>query len=181
MPARSARRLLGSRPRLSGPDDPRRVGWETELIDAAAAVGVPRIVKLSGIGAAPNSPVGPWADTGRSSDTCWSPARRPSSCARASSYLLAGAQQVADAAELDRALTDPDPLRGIAPLTTRLGAAFTLDPAGVTRTKALGTERMARKLRDALPGARTTSGPPCGSSCARCSRPRSSSSTATRS
>ena len=27
-----------------------------------------------------------------------------------------------------------------------------LDPAGVTRTKALGTERMARKLRDALPG-----------------------------
>jgi hypothetical protein len=56
------------------------------------------------------------------------------------------------AAELDRALTDPDPLRGIAQLTARLGAAFTLDPAGVTRTKALGTERMARKLRDALPG-----------------------------
>jgi hypothetical protein len=55
-------------------------------------------------------------------------------------------------AELDRALTDPDPLRGIAQLTARLGAAFTLDPAGVTRTKALGTERMARKLRDALPG-----------------------------
>ena len=27
-----------------------------------------------------------------------------------------------------------------------------LDPDGVTRTKALGTERMARKLRDALPG-----------------------------
>ena len=27
-----------------------------------------------------------------------------------------------------------------------------LDPAGVTRTKALGAERMARKLRDALPG-----------------------------
>jgi hypothetical protein len=55
-------------------------------------------------------------------------------------------------AELDRALTDPDPLRGIAQLTARLGATFTLDPAGVTRTKALGTERMARKLRDALPG-----------------------------
>jgi hypothetical protein len=56
------------------------------------------------------------------------------------------------AAELDRALTDPDPLRGIAQLTARLGAAFVLDPVGVTRTKALGTERMARKLRDALPG-----------------------------
>jgi hypothetical protein len=27
-----------------------------------------------------------------------------------------------------------------------------LDPRGVTRTKALGTERIVRKLRDALPG-----------------------------
>jgi hypothetical protein len=34
-----------------------------------------------------------------------------------------------------------------------LGAAFVLDQAGVTRTKALfGTESVARKLRDALPG-----------------------------
>ena len=55
-------------------------------------------------------------------------------------------------AELERALDDPDPLRGIAQLAARLGAAFVLDPAGVTRTKALGSERMARKLRDALPG-----------------------------
>ena len=54
-------------------------------------------------------------------------------------------------AELERAIDDPDPLRGIAQLTARLAAAFVLDPAGVTRTKALGTERMARKLRDALP------------------------------
>jgi hypothetical protein len=55
-------------------------------------------------------------------------------------------------AELQRALDDPDPLRGIAQVTARLGAAFVLDPAGVTRTKALGSERMARNLRDALPG-----------------------------
>jgi hypothetical protein len=55
-------------------------------------------------------------------------------------------------AELERALADPDPLRGIAQLASRLGAAFVLDPAAVTRTKALGSERMARKLRDALPG-----------------------------
>jgi hypothetical protein len=34
----------------------------------------------------------------------------------------------------------------------RWSAAFLLDPDGVTRTKALGSERMARKLRDALPG-----------------------------
>ncbi|MGH2947830.1 MAG: hypothetical protein ACRDPC_16520 [Solirubrobacteraceae bacterium] len=50
------------------------------------------------------------------------------------------------------ALEDPDPLHGIAQLVARWGAAFVLDPDGVTRTKALGSERMARKLRDALPG-----------------------------
>ena len=55
-------------------------------------------------------------------------------------------------AEFERALADPDPLRGIAQLTARWAAAFMLDDAGVTRTKALGTETMARKLRDALPG-----------------------------
>ena len=55
-------------------------------------------------------------------------------------------------AELERALADHDPLRGIAQLAARLAAAFVLDSAGVTRTKALGTERMARALRDALPG-----------------------------
>ena len=55
-------------------------------------------------------------------------------------------------AELQRALEDPDPLRGIAQLTARWAAAFVLHPDGVTRTKALGTERTARKLSDALPG-----------------------------
>jgi hypothetical protein len=56
-------------------------------------------------------------------------------------------------AELRRALADPNPLRGIAQLVARFCAAYTLDPDGVTRTKALGSERMARRLRDALPGA----------------------------
>ena len=55
-------------------------------------------------------------------------------------------------AEIQRALEDPDPLRGIAQLTASWAAAFTLDPDGPTRTKTLGTERMARKLADALPG-----------------------------
>ena len=55
------------------------------------------------------------------------------------------------AAELDRALGDPDPLAGIATLMSRLCAAFLLDPDGVTKGKVLGTERMARELRDALP------------------------------
>ena len=38
-------------------------------------------------------------------------------------------------AELRRALAEPDPLRGIAALVARCGAAFVLDPDGVTRTK----------------------------------------------
>ena len=55
-------------------------------------------------------------------------------------------------AELRRALDDPDPLRGIAQLVARFGAAFMLDAHGVTRTKALGSERMAKRLREAVPG-----------------------------
>ena len=55
-------------------------------------------------------------------------------------------------AELERALGDPNALRGIAQLVARWAAAFVLDPAGVTRTKALGSERVEGKLRDALPG-----------------------------
>src|SRR4051794_14536195 len=55
-------------------------------------------------------------------------------------------------AELRRALEDPDPLHGIAQLVARWGAGFMLDPDGVTRTKVLGSERVARKLRDVLPG-----------------------------
>jgi uncharacterized protein YbjT (DUF2867 family)/predicted ester cyclase len=48
---------------LSGPDDPRRVAWETAAIEAAA--GVRRIVRLSAIGAAPGSPVPFWDWHGR--------------------------------------------------------------------------------------------------------------------
>ncbi|MGB0098216.1 MAG: hypothetical protein WBP81_37465, partial [Solirubrobacteraceae bacterium] len=55
-------------------------------------------------------------------------------------------------AELQRALDERDPLRGIAHLAARWAAAFVLNPDGVTRTKTLGSERMARKLQDALPG-----------------------------
>jgi uncharacterized protein YbjT (DUF2867 family) len=45
---------------LSGPDDPRRVEWEADAIDFAAATGVRRIVKLSTIGAAPGALVAFW-------------------------------------------------------------------------------------------------------------------------
>src|SRR4051794_29882056 len=50
---------------LSGPDDPRRVAREAALIDAAVAVGVRRMVKLSALGAAPGSPVPFWDWHGR--------------------------------------------------------------------------------------------------------------------
>ena len=45
---------------LSCADDPRRVEWETSAIDAAAAAGVRRILKLSSIEAAPGAPVAFW-------------------------------------------------------------------------------------------------------------------------
>jgi uncharacterized protein YbjT (DUF2867 family) len=50
---------------LSCADDPRRVEWETRAIDAAAAAGVRRIVKLSTTGAAPGAPVAFWDWHGR--------------------------------------------------------------------------------------------------------------------
>ena len=50
---------------LSTADDPRRVAWETSAIDAAAAAGVRRIVKLSSIVAAPGAPVCFWDWHGR--------------------------------------------------------------------------------------------------------------------
>lgn len=56
------------------------------------------------------------------------------------------------AAELDRALGDRDPLRGITQLVSRLAISFVLDPLGVSMTKALGRHRMESHLRDALPG-----------------------------
>ena len=45
---------------LSGADDPRRVAWEMDAIDMAAATGVRRIVKLSSIVAQPGAPVAFW-------------------------------------------------------------------------------------------------------------------------
>ncbi len=46
---------------LSGADDPRRVAWEMDAIDMAAATGVRRIVKLSSIVAQPGAPVAFWS------------------------------------------------------------------------------------------------------------------------
>jgi hypothetical protein len=54
------------------------------------------------------------------------------------------------AAELERALTDPDRLAGVTQLVTRWAAAFVIDPDGATRTTALGGKRTARRLGEAL-------------------------------
>ena len=81
----------------------------------------------------------------------WTDPERQRPVGDTSRHEPAPADAIIDA-ELHGALADPDPLRGIAQLAARWAAAFVLDPAGVTRTKALGSERIERKLRDALPG-----------------------------
>ena len=55
------------------------------------------------------------------------------------------------AAELERALAEPDPLRAITALAATWAAAFVLDPDGLPRGGALGSERIARRAADALP------------------------------
>ena len=50
---------------LSGADDPRRVEWERNMIDAAAAMPVRRVVKLSSITAEPGARVAFWDWHGR--------------------------------------------------------------------------------------------------------------------
>jgi uncharacterized protein YbjT (DUF2867 family) len=50
---------------LSCADDPRRVGWESDTIDAAVSAGVSRIVKLSSLVAEPGAPVAFWDWHGR--------------------------------------------------------------------------------------------------------------------
>lgn len=82
---------------LSGPDDPRRVEWETTAIDAAAAAGVRRIVKLSSIVAKPGAPVAFWDWHGRIEQHL-SESGVPAVVLRSSFYmsnLLAAAEQVA--------------------------------------------------------------------------------------
>ncbi|MDW5593005.1 hypothetical protein VSS74_01560 [Conexibacter stalactiti] len=58
-------------------------------------------------------------------------------------------------AELTRALEHRDPVRGLLSLLARFGAAFVLDPNGVSSSKHLGAARTARHLSEALPGGRS--------------------------
>jgi hypothetical protein len=54
-------------------------------------------------------------------------------------------------AELERALAEPDPLKGIVQIVSRFAAAFVLDRNGVTATATLGSTRIASRLARALP------------------------------
>jgi hypothetical protein len=54
-------------------------------------------------------------------------------------------------AELERALADPDPTRGMMQIIARFAAAFVLDRNGVTATTTLGSTRMQNRLARALP------------------------------
>jgi uncharacterized protein YbjT (DUF2867 family) len=87
---------------LSCVDDPRRVEWETSVIDEAAAAGVRRIVKLSTIGAAPGAPAAFWDWHGRVEEHLRA-SRVPALILQSSFYmsnLLAAAEQVASEGRL---------------------------------------------------------------------------------
>jgi uncharacterized protein YbjT (DUF2867 family) len=87
---------------LSCADDPRRVEWETSAIDAAAAAGVGRIVKLSTVGAAPGAQVAFWDWHGRVEEHLAS-SGVPAVILQSSFYmsnLLAAAEQVASEGRL---------------------------------------------------------------------------------
>jgi len=101
---------------LSCADDPRRVGWETAAIDAAAAAGVRRIVKLSAATAEPGSPVAFWDWHGqveqylRASGTGWAILRANwymSNLLAAASRVAAEGRLYAPAGEAQIAMIDP--------------------------------------------------------------------------
>ena len=108
---------------LSCADDPRRVEWETKAIEAAAAVGVGRIVKLSTIGARPGAPVAFWDWHGRVEERLRS-SGVPYASLQSSFYMsnvLAAVEQVArerrlhaPAGEARIAMIDPSDVGAVA-------------------------------------------------------------------
>jgi uncharacterized protein YbjT (DUF2867 family) len=108
---------------LSCADDPRRVGWETATIDAAAAAGVRRIVKLSAGPAEPGSPVAFWDWHGqvdqylRASGTGWVILRSGwymSNLLAAASRVAAEGRLYAPAGEAQIAMIDPRDVGAVA-------------------------------------------------------------------
>jgi uncharacterized protein YbjT (DUF2867 family) len=139
---------------LSCADDARRVEWEANAIDAAAAAGVRRIVKLSTIAAAPGAPVAFWDWHGRVEEHL-----RASGVAavilQSSFYmsnLLAEARQVAAEGYIC-APVDGAPIAMIDPRDVGAAAAGVLATAGhdgrtyvLTGPEAITYERVAADL-----------------------------------
>jgi uncharacterized protein YbjT (DUF2867 family) len=139
---------------LSCADDPRRVEWETNAIDAAAAAGVRRIVKLSTICAAPGAPVAFWDWHGQVEEYLRA-SGVPGVILRSSFYmsnLLATAEQVAGegrlyapAGEARVAMIDPRDV-GAAAAAALTGAAEDGQTSVVTGPEAITWGRIAAEL-----------------------------------
>jgi uncharacterized protein YbjT (DUF2867 family) len=139
---------------LSGPDDPRRVGWETRAIDAAAASGVRRIVKLSSVSAEPGAPAVFWEWHGLV-ERHLAESGIPSVILRACAFMSNVAMGAAGVAE-ERCLYAPAGDARIAMIDPRdvgaVAAAVLTDPAHdgqtylITGPEAITYGRVAREL-----------------------------------
>jgi hypothetical protein len=122
---------------LSSADSPQKVGYETGVIDAAAAAGVRRIVKASTIRAEIGSPLPPFDWHGRIEQHLWR-SGIPAVCLQSSFYmtnLLASAEQIrhdgklfAPAGSGRISMIDPRDSAAVA------AVALTADGHGVRRT-----------------------------------------------
>ena len=152
----SVRRALEGAKRvfLACPNDPRQVEYETAVIDAAAAAGARRIVKLSALGAEAGSPVAFWDWHGQIEDHLRA-SGVPSVILRPSFYmtnLLGSAEGVRHAGSLFApadgarvAMIDPGDVAGAA------AAALTTDAHEgrtyvLTGPEAIAFERVAEEL-----------------------------------
>ena len=143
---------------LSCADDPRRVGWETSAIDAAAAAGVGRIVKLSTIGAESGAPVAFWDWHGHVEEHLKS-SGVPAVILQSSFYMsnvLAAAEQVANdgrlyapAGEARVAMIDPSDV-GAAAAAALTGTGDEGQTYVITGPEAIRWGQIAAQLSSAI-------------------------------
>jgi uncharacterized protein YbjT (DUF2867 family) len=143
---------------VSSADGPDKVAHEAAVVDAAAAAGIVLVVKASTLGADPGSSLPPFAWNGRSEAHL----RRsgiPAVVLRSSFYmtnLLAAAEQVrregiliAPAGTGPTAMIDPHDVGEVA-ATVLTGDGHAGRTYGLTGPEAIGYERVARELSDAV-------------------------------
>lgn len=142
---------------LSCADDPRRVDWETNVVDEAAAAGISRIVRLSTIGATPGAPVAFWDWHGQV-DEYLRASGIPSVVLQSSFYmsnLLANAAQIATdgklyapAGEAGIAMIDPRDVGAVA-AAVLTGSGRDGETYGLTGPEAISYGQVAAELSDA--------------------------------